>query len=50
VSALLIAVIQRAEYATGVAGCGRRAAFIAICPEGGTGCLATGEGPFHLNW
>jgi len=42
--------IQRAEYTIGVAGCGRRATFIAICPEGGTGCYATGEGPFHLNW
>jgi len=42
--------IMRAEYTIGVSGCGQRATFIAVCPEGGTGCYATGAGPFHTNW
>jgi len=39
--------IQRAEYTVGVEGCGRRQTYIVICPEGGTGCFATGPGRFH---
>jgi len=39
--------IQRAEYTVGVSGCGQRATFVVICPEGGEGCYSTGSGPFH---
>jgi len=46
----LVAGIQRAEYTVGVAGCGKRATFVVVCPEGGSGCYATGDGPFHQNW
>lgn len=42
--------ILRAEYTVGVAGCGHRASFVVICPEGGAGCFATGSGPFHPEW
>ena len=41
--------IQRAEYTVGVSGCGKRATFVVICPDGGEGCYSTGSGPFH-NW
>jgi len=41
--------IQRAEYTVGMSGCGKRATFVVICPEGGSGCYSTGSGPFH-NW
>jgi hypothetical protein len=41
--------IQRAEYTIGVSGCGKRATFVVICPEGGEGCFAAGPGGFH-NW
>jgi len=41
--------IQRAEYTIGVQGCGKRATFVVICPEGGSGCYSTGSGAFH-NW
>lgn len=40
----------RAEYTVGVSGCGRRASFVVICPEGGAGCYATGSGQFHPEW
>jgi hypothetical protein len=33
---------QRAEYTIGVAGCGKRATYLVICADGGTGCVATG--------
>jgi hypothetical protein len=46
----LVNGIPRAEYTVGVAGCGKRATFVVICPEGGSGCFATGEGPFHPAW
>jgi len=41
--------IQRAEYTIGMQGCGKRATFVVICPEGGNGCFSTGSGAFH-NW
>lgn len=41
--------IQRAEYTIGVTGCGKRATFVVICPDGGEGCYSTDSGPFH-NW
>jgi uncharacterized protein (DUF2147 family) len=41
--------IWRAEYTIGVTGCGKRATFVVICPQGGEGCYSTGSGPFH-NW
>jgi outer membrane murein-binding lipoprotein Lpp len=34
---------QRAEYTVGVSGCGQRATYLVICPEGGTGCIAGGS-------
>jgi hypothetical protein len=30
----------RAEYTVGVAGCGRRASYVVICPENGNSCFA----------
>jgi len=33
---------QRAEYTIGVAGCNKRATYLVICAEGGTGCVAGG--------
>jgi len=33
---------QRAEYTIGVAGCNKRATYLVICAEGGTGCIAGG--------
>lgn len=33
---------QRAEYTIGVSGCNRRATYLVICTEGGTGCVASG--------
>ena len=38
--------IQRAEYTVGVAGCGKRTAFVVVCPDEGDGCFATGPGRF----
>lgn len=32
--------VQRYEYTIGVSGCGQRRTYVAICPEGGTGCFA----------
>ncbi len=34
---------QRAEYTVGVSGCGKRASYMVVCAEGGTGCIATGS-------
>jgi hypothetical protein len=31
---------QRAEYTVGVEGCGKRATYVVVCAEGGTGCVA----------
>ena len=33
---------QRAEYTVGVAGCDKRATYMVVCAEGGTGCVAAG--------
>ena len=33
---------QRAEYTIGVAGCDKRATYLVVCAEGGTGCVAGG--------
>ena len=33
---------ERAEYTVGVEGCGKRATYMVVCAEGGTGCVATG--------
>ena len=33
---------DRAEYTIGVAGCGKRATYLVICADGGTGCVAGG--------
>jgi len=33
---------QRAEYTIGVSGCNKRATYLVVCAEGGTGCIATG--------
>jgi hypothetical protein len=32
----------RAEYNVGVAGCGKRATYVVICPENGNSCFAGG--------
>ena len=32
--------IQRAEYTVGVTGCGQKATYVVVCPEGGDGCFA----------
>lgn len=45
-----VGAIQRAEYTIGVAGCDKRATYVVVCPEGGTGCFAAGPGPFHEGW
>jgi hypothetical protein len=34
---------QRAEYTVGVSGCGKREAYVVVCAEGGTGCVAEGS-------
>lgn len=31
---------ERAEYTVGVAGCGKKASYIVICPEDSSGCVA----------
>lgn len=33
---------QRAEYTVGVSGCDKRATYLVVCAEGGTGCVAAG--------
>jgi hypothetical protein len=37
---------DRAEYTIGVSGCGKRATFVVVCPDGGDGCFAAGPGAF----
>ena len=32
--------IERAEYTVGVAGCGKKATYVVICPEDSSGCVA----------
>lgn len=34
---------QRAEYTVGVSGCGKRATYMVVCADGGTGCVAVGS-------
>lgn len=36
----LVSGPQRAEYTVGVTGCGKKAEYVVICPEGDTGCFA----------
>ena len=33
---------ERAEYTVGVSGCGKRATYLVVCAQGGTGCVAGG--------
>lgn len=33
---------EKGEYTVGVEGCGKRATYMVVCPEGGTGCIARG--------
>ncbi len=33
---------ERAEYTVGVSGCGKRATYLVVCAQGGTGCVAAG--------
>ena len=33
---------QRAQYTVGVAGCDKRATYLVVCAEGGTGCVSGG--------
>ena len=33
---------ERGEYTVGVQGCGKRATYMVVCAEGGTGCIARG--------
>lgn len=42
--------IQRAEFTIGVRGCGKKAIFVVICPDGGEGCFAAGPGGFHPDY
>lgn len=36
--------VQRAEYTVGVSGCGKRATYVVVCPDNGSGsqCFAAG--------
>lgn len=34
--------VLRAEYTIGAAGCGKRATYVVICPDNGSGCFAGG--------
>jgi hypothetical protein len=36
--------VPRAEYTVGVSGCGRRATYVVLCPEGSGGCFAADGG------
>ena len=36
--------ITRSEYTVGVSGCGQRATYVVVCPEGGGGCFAAEGG------
>ena len=33
---------ERAEYTVGVSGCNKRATYLVVCAQGGTGCVAGG--------
>ena len=39
----LYAAPERAEYTVGVEGCGKRATYLVVCAQGGTGCVAAGS-------
>ena len=34
--------VVRAEYTVGVSGCSKRATYVVVCPEDGSGCFAAG--------
>lgn len=34
--------VVRAEYTIGAAGCGKRATYVVMCPQNGSGCFAAG--------
>jgi len=34
--------VTRAEYTIGVSGCGKRATYVVLCPNNGSGCFAGG--------
>ena len=34
--------VLRAEYTIGAAGCGKRATYVVMCPDNGSGCFAGG--------
>jgi hypothetical protein len=34
--------VVRAEYTIGAAGCGKRATYVVMCPDNGSGCFAGG--------
>jgi hypothetical protein len=34
---------ERAEYTVGVSGCGQRATYLVLCPQGGSGCFSAGS-------
>jgi hypothetical protein len=34
---------ERAEYTIGIAGCGQRATYLVLCPQGGSGCFSAGS-------
>jgi hypothetical protein len=36
--------IARGEYTVGVEGCGQRATYVVVCPQGGGGCFAAEGG------
>jgi hypothetical protein len=36
----LVSGPQRAEYTVGVSGCGKKAEYVVLCPEGSSGCVA----------
>lgn len=37
---------ERAEYTVGVSGCGQRATYLVLCPQGGSGCFSAGPRGF----
>ena len=36
--------VQRGEFTIGINGCGKKAMFVVICPDGGEGCFAAAPG------
>jgi hypothetical protein len=39
---MILRIPPRAEYTIGVAGCGKRATYLILCPNDGSGCFAGG--------